>query len=58
MAHGYPDGKYRGGEHDREKKDSGPGKNAQHGDGGHHSQTPKGERPTKGSDDRHSDRRH
>ncbi len=29
MAHGYPDGKYRGGKKDREKKNDGPGKNAQ-----------------------------
>lgn len=49
MAHGYGDGqKYRGGESDRSKSGGGPGKNAQHGSGGHHSQTPKGTSPAKG----------
>jgi hypothetical protein len=38
MAHGYPDGKHRGGKQDRTKSNDGPGKNSQHGDGGHHSQ--------------------
>ena len=38
MAHGYPDGKYRGGDKSRSKSNDGPGKNAQHGDGGQHSQ--------------------
>jgi hypothetical protein len=41
MAHGYPDGKYRGGKSDRKKSDSGPGKNAQHGSGENHSQKTK-----------------
>ena len=29
MAHGYSDGKYRGGSSDRSKTNNGPGKNAQ-----------------------------
>lgn len=48
MAHGYPKGgKYRGGNTNRQKGSGGPGKNAQHGSGGHHSQTPKGTRPAR-----------
>lgn len=38
MAHGYPNGKYRGGKHDRTKKDSGVGKNDKHGTSENHSQ--------------------
>jgi len=48
MARGYPDGKYRGGNSNRQKPGGGPGKNSQHGDGGHHSQKPKGNPPAKG----------
>lgn len=53
MAHGYPDGKYRGGNPDRTKKKDGPGKNAPHDKtkkgGETHSRTAKG---NKGSKDR------
>jgi hypothetical protein len=45
MAHGYPDGKYRGGDTNREKSNDGPGKNAEHGKNGNsenHSQKHKG----------------
>jgi|GEM_PF-4934198 len=42
MAHGYPNGKYRGGKNDRSKKDSGVGKNDKHGDCESHSQRAKG----------------
>lgn len=38
MAYNYSDGKYRGGKKDHKKANDGPGKNAQHGDGGQHSQ--------------------
>lgn len=50
MAHGYPDGKYRGGNTDRSKKQNGPGKNAKHGGGkgAHHSQKAKGNKKPKG----------
>lgn len=48
MAHGYPDGKYRGGDKDRKKTSDGPGKNAQHGDGGQHSQKHKSSGSKKG----------
>lgn len=41
MAHGYPNGKYRGGNKDRSKKDSGIGKNDQHGNCETHSRRPK-----------------
>ena len=41
MAHGYPDGKYRGGNNDRKKSNDGPGKNAQHGKCENHSQKTK-----------------
>ncbi len=47
MAFGYGSGnkqgsKYRGGEKNREKVNDGPGKNAQHNKGEHHSQKAKG----------------
>jgi len=48
MAHGYSGGKYRGGKHNRRRGKGGPGKNSQHGDGGHHSQKPKGNKKAKG----------
>lgn len=51
MAHGYPDGKYRGGQQDRSNSNSGPGKNAEH-DGENHSQTAKGNRGTRGDQGR------
>ncbi len=48
MAHGYSNGnKYRGGNGSRQKTKDGPGKNAQHRDGGHHSQKAKGNKPPK-----------
>lgn len=49
MAHGYSQGnKYRGGSGGtRQTPKNGPGKNAQHGNGGHHSQTAKGNKPPK-----------
>jgi len=54
MAHGYSGGKYRGGKGNRSHSGSGPGRNAQHGKGGHHSQTPKGSHPSRGSVNRGS----
>lgn len=56
VARGYPSGKNRGGQTDRQKSNGGPGKNAQHGDGGHHSQTPKGNKPAKGGANKGSKR--
>ena len=49
MAHGYSQngGKYLGGSKERQKPKNGPGKNAQHGDGGHHSQKAKGNKKPK-----------
>ncbi len=52
MAHGYEPGKkFRGGEADRKKADSGVGKNDEHGKSRseQHSQKAKGNPPPKGS---------
>ena len=55
MAHGSKP-KYRGGKQDRSKSGGGPGKNAQHGKGGHHSQKPKGNKSAKGGANKGSKR--